>query len=100
MPKDPSGEGYDYAAFLDVLVNGGGKEQPGRNNPSSAASNGNAAKSTTASTTDDTRATRTGKENETRDIAGSTSNVSALAVAEAEEWESNGGMARRSRHYL
>lgn len=22
MPKDPSGEGYDYDSFLDVLVNG------------------------------------------------------------------------------
>jgi hypothetical protein len=112
MPRDSSGEGYDYDAFLDVLVNGGGgggggskEEQFNGNNSNTAIGNGNAKKDTTVVSNKDGRGTTmntAGKENELRDVASSPSNVSALAVAEVEDWASpnSGSMARRSRHYL
>ena len=96
MPRDTSGEGYDYDAFLDVLVNGGAKDS------TNVATNsvGNTPKSSMARNAEElTAANKNGKENE-RDRAFSASNVSALAVSDAEEWGSNNGSARRSRHYL
>lgn len=99
MPEDASGEGYDYDAFLDVLVNGGAKDSTSGTDSRTGVAH--TTKDSSAHNNDEGKsASRNGKENEVRDGAGSTSNVSALAVAEAEEWGSNGGMARRSRHYL
>ena len=100
MPKDASGEGYDYDAFLDILVNGGGKETfNGREQRTPGK------ESTLKGTNDSGREGRSlignRKEVFLRDSE-SASNVSTLAVAEGEEW-GNGGhdsMARRSRHYL
>lgn len=100
MPKDASGEGYDYDAFLDILVNGGGKETfngheqrtPGKESTLKGTNNSG-----------NERRSRVGNRKETplRDSE-SASNVSTLAVAEGEEWGNvgHGSMARRSRHYL
>ena len=101
MPKDVSGEGYDYDAFLDVLVNGGGKENFHSNERTAAAAgNRNAVKSNEGNRHEGRVATGNGKENAMRDVAGNASNVANLAVTEAEVWGSGGGMARRSRNYL
>jgi Ca2+ insensitive EF hand len=100
MPKDASGEGYDYDAFLDILVNGGGKEiSNGREQRTSAKEN------TLKGPNEVGNGTRSGIRNERESPlreSDNASNVSTLAVAEGEEWGNagSGSMARRSRHYL
>lgn len=100
MPKDASGEGYDYDAFLDILVNGGGKETSnGREQRTSGKEN------TLKGPNEAGKGARSGIENERESAlrdSDNASNVSTLAVAEGEEWVNggSGSMARRSRHYL